>query len=98
MTSQNVLQIALVTGAACLFIGYIGCSLFDLYRKGGQRDLEFWLDAEVEQGIKLLNENEELRQVISTLQAADSFPAQESTSAGPDTALRAGGSSLGNDA
>lgn len=54
MTSQNVLQIALVTGAACLFIGFIGCSLFDLYRKGGQRDLEKWLDAEVEQGIELL--------------------------------------------
>ncbi len=60
MTSQNVLQTALVAGAACLFFGYIGCSLFDLYRKGGQRDLENWLDAEVDVNVGLLNHIEDI--------------------------------------
>lgn len=60
MTSQNVLQIALVTGAACLFIGYIGCSFFDLYREGGTRYLKSELRAEVELNVKLLEENNRL--------------------------------------
>lgn len=56
---MTTLQIAIITGAGCLWLGYIGCSLFDLYRKGGQRDLENWLDAEVEQNVKLLQEIED---------------------------------------
>lgn len=57
---MTTLQIAIITGAGFLYIGYVGCSLFDLYRKGGQRDLENWLDEEVDLNVGLLNHIEDV--------------------------------------
>ena len=59
--TQNAVQIALVTWSFGLWLGHVGTLLFDRYRKGGERDLQNWVDAEVEQNVKLLKENETLR-------------------------------------
>lgn len=56
----TTLQISFISGSAGLWLGYIGCSFFDLYRKGGQRDLENWLDEEIELNIELLKQVNDL--------------------------------------
>lgn len=62
MTAQTL---AIIVGCYSFIAAMIFMSLFDLFRQGGTRELKRELEAEVEQGVKLLDENAELRAVCT---------------------------------
>lgn len=61
MTPQHIILAVVAASCASALAMFYWCE----FGKGGIRDLANWLDAEVEQGVKLLKENEKLRKVAS---------------------------------
>ena len=103
------LTIAYIIGA--ILVGILVGRAIDLFGATGLLHVRRELEIEVELNVKLLKENEILTDRNDALvehhvshhpelspSRADSFPAQESTSAIPDNSSRAGGNSLGNNA